>query len=174
MVRTERQQMSIAFIHLLQEKGGQLAFGWLRNYPVSTEQVPLQDIWSFNRVFFFNWSQQDFSKIRLHSKSYEKSSKCLNLFTGWNLDKSCQDRLKIPPCNFCQMCSLANASLGKNIWLNEGFNKHFLGQMLSRTNTNARTKHYLGQPILIAQTTTTPYTFQEYYALGQLLTSEDW
>ena len=32
---------------------------------------------------FFNWSQQDFLRVRLHSKSHQKSSKCQNLLTGW-------------------------------------------------------------------------------------------
>ena len=52
------------------------------------------------RVHFLTGPSKIFLRVRLHSKSHQKSSKCQNLLTGWHLEKSCQDQLKNAPCIF--------------------------------------------------------------------------
>ena len=50
------------------------------------------------RVFFLTGAPLKVLSVRLQSKSYQKSSKCQNLLTGWHLGFLGGHQLKKTPC----------------------------------------------------------------------------
>ena len=62
---------------------------WLSYLLASYTWLPSHTTVDTYRVVFLTGPSKIFLSIRLHSKSNQKSSKCLNLLTGWHLEKSC-------------------------------------------------------------------------------------
>ena len=62
---------------------------WLSYLLASYTWLPSHTTVDTYRVVFLTGPSKIFLSIRLHSKSHQKSSKCLNLLTGWHLEKSC-------------------------------------------------------------------------------------